>query len=149
MKIVLLQDVAQVGRKGEVKEVSPGFARNFLMPKKLAQVATEQTVAKLAKERTEHETKLRRENEKSKELALKLEQKTFRLKARTNKETLFAAIREKQIAALIGSQLNLEIKPEQVILAQPVKTIGLHEITVKFNEKINAKAKLYVEAETQ
>ncbi len=140
MKVILTKDVQGLGRSGDVKEVSDGHARNFLVPKHFALPATTQALAKLQKEEQEHQSKVTKQQEWFEALKVKLESKTFTIKAKASKEHLFAAVHEKEIL----EALNL---PEaKVILDKPIKTLGLHKIEIWLDPKYSVKINLNVQS---
>jgi large subunit ribosomal protein L9 len=145
MKVLLTKDVPGLGRAGEVKEVSDGHARNFLIPKHLALPATQTVLAQVQKEEQERQAKVAKQQEILEQLKQKLASKTFTIKAKAEKNTLFAAIHPDQIARAINEKLNLEILPNQVVIATPVKTLGAHEVAIRFGEKSLIKVSLNIE----
>lgn len=135
MKVILLQDVPNVGKKYEVKNVSDGYGRNFLLAKNLAKIATIQAVqaAEKEKKRTEGEKKLHED------LLIKnlegLEGLKIEVKAKANKKGhLFAAIHPEEIAKILKEQEHLDIPAEMIELSQPIKEIGEYKIKVKDKE---------------
>lgn len=147
MKVILAQDVAGLGRAGDVKEVSDGHARNFLLPKRLALPATTAALERLQKEELERQAKFKKQEEKFAALKSALESKTFTIKGRAEKQHLFAAIHETQIAKAINEKLGLELTPDQIVLEKPIKSLGLHEAEIRFAEKLKAKVKLEVKTD--
>ncbi len=131
MKILLTKDVSGIGRAGDIKEVSEGHARNFLIPKGYGVPATQNLVAKVAKENQEKNEKQQREQQKFIDLAAKLGRITVTIKAKASKENLFGAIHEDSIVEALKSKLNIEVEPQKIIIEKPIKTIGLHQVTIK------------------
>jgi large subunit ribosomal protein L9 len=142
MKVILLKDVKGLGKRGEVKEAADGYARNFLLPENLAQLATAENIAKL-KCQTEEKTRLAVKDLLSVEkIAAKLDGQTVEIKTKANKEGRFyAAIGAAAIAKKIKDQ-GWEIKKEQVLLAEPIKEEG--EFAVKINLNHNLEAEITV-----
>ncbi len=145
MKIVLLQDVAGIGRKSEVKEVSDGFARNFLLRKNLAQVATKQLLDQFTKQAQETQARSAKQEEETRALANKLSSQTFRLQAKTSKDHLFAAVHEQEIASTINSRSGTALSPKQIIISEPIKQLGLAEIELKLSPAVKTRVKLNIE----
>ena len=143
MKVLLVKDISGLGRAGDIKEVSDGYARNFLMPKHLVLPASEKTLEKVQKEQTEKIEKVKHLKEKAEALKYKLESKTFTIKAKANKNTLFAGIKAKEVVEAVKEKAEVEISPEQVTLPI-IKTLGMHEVTLDLGEKVKAKIKLNV-----
>ena len=135
MKILLLQDVKNVGRRFDVKNVPDGFARNFLIIRKLAEPytdAAEKKVSKLREEaaRTEAKTK-----EEYKIIADILRGKTLTIKGKANKEGhLFASIKEADIAKELGKEHNVSISGNHIKLEAPIKNIGEQKIPILLGE---------------
>lgn len=131
MKVILLKDVPKIGKKYDIKEVNDGYASNFLLPKKLAELATEKQVSKikLIKETARmqqeiHSTLLK------KNLA-DITGKIVTIKARANtKGNLFMAVHEKDIVSQLKKIHQIDILPEYIKLDSPIKDVGSHEITV-------------------
>lgn len=132
MKIILLQDVQNVGKKYEVKNISDGFARNFLFPRKLAEIATNETIKSfdIKRKQTEDERKIHSDLlEKNLESINGLK---ISIKEKTNeKGHLFAAIHPKEIVEIIKKQSHIDISEDMIKLDKPIKEIGEHEIKVK------------------
>lgn len=138
MKVILTKDVTSLGRAGDIKEVSDGYARNFLMPKRLALPATIQLLAQAQKEEQERLDKIQRLREASLSLKRKLESATYAIKAKADKGKLFAAVREKEIAKALG------LDTKQIMIKEPIKTPGAHEVEARLFEEIKANIKLEI-----
>lgn len=137
MKVILLQDVPNVGKKYEVKNVSDGFARNFLFAQKLAEIATTQSIQTIDKKKKQDEQK----KEIGKDLLGKnieaLEGLKMSIKEKTNgKGHLFAGIRAKEIVKILKEQKNIGIPEEIIEIEKPIKEKGEHKIKVKGKEFI-------------
>lgn len=147
MKVIFLKDVSKVGKKYDVKDVSSGYALNFLIPKGLVKVATTEGVAKIEtlKKGLEADRKVQ-ENLLEKSLN-SIEGKEVELKQKVNeKGHLFGSIHKEQLAELISSSLGVNIDPSFVVLEKPIKEAGVHEVEVKVNGK-TAKLKINIIAE--
>lgn len=145
MKVVLKKDVEKLGIAGEIKEVTQGYAKNFLMPNKLAVLATEKEV-ELAK-------KMQAEIKKRKEEALKqaeiqskeINSKEIKISSKANEEgILFGSITAKNISEEIKNQLKMDIDEKIIALASAIKHTGDYDITLKFAPEIKAEIKLKV-----
>jgi large subunit ribosomal protein L9 len=141
MKVVLLKKVEKLGEEGEIKEVSAGYASNFLIPRKLAKPASENIV----KQVKENLKKAKKEGEKRleeiKKVLTGLKNKKFSIKKKAEKGKLFEAIKEKDIAKLIGKD---GISEKNIILPEPIKKTGGYEIEIKISDETKAKIKLEV-----
>lgn len=144
MKIILLNNVKSLGNKDEIKEVSEGYARNFLIPKKLAEAATVQTIEKVNQMKKETEEKEKQTEENLKNIASKIQNIKIVIKAKSEKEKLFGSVGAKEICGEMKNQ-GFEISEKSVILKEPIKTIGEKEITIDFGKNIKTKINLSVE----
>jgi large subunit ribosomal protein L9 len=136
MKILLLQDVPKTGRRFEVKEVSSGYARNFLIPKKLAEIATDKAIARVEKLKT----KQKEENKIREDLLVKnledLANTTITMQEKANeKGHLFAGIHKEELIPVIKEQTRLDIDTEHILLEKPIKKLGEHKVEVKVRDK--------------
>jgi len=138
MKVILLKDVPGLGKRGEIKEAADGYARNFLLPKKLAQTATPANINSL-KRQTEEKTRLAVKDLLGVEkLAAKIDGQVVELKAKANAEGRFyAAITPGAIAKKLKEK-GFDIKKEQVLLAEPIKEEGEYPIKIKLNHNLEA-----------
>lgn len=131
MKVILLKDVARLGRKSEVKEVPNGHATNFLIPRGLAISATPESLKRVGEEVKKHAEHKQHDLESFKEALTKLEGKTIRYVTDANdKGSLFKGVNSDDIARTLVSE-GVQISREQIVLAQPIKAVGIHEITLK------------------
>lgn len=135
MKVLLLKDVPKIGRKNDIKEVSDGYARNFLFPKKLAEPATKDTAVRVAKIKTETE-QMKKVNE---DLLLKnlksLAETPIVIQGKANeKGHLFAAIHKEEILLKL-KEYGLSIPEACIELNKPIKEMGSHAISLKTGTK--------------
>ena len=145
MKVLLTRDVQGLGRAGDVKEVSDGHARNFLIPKHFGIPATSSVLATVQKEEKERQDKFTRQQETLLSLKTKLEGKTFTVRGRAEKQHLFAALRPNDIASSINEKFHTQVEPNQIVLDKPVKSLGLQEIELKLSDNLQFKIKLDVQ----
>ena len=146
MKIILLQDVKNIGKKGDVKEVADGYALNFILPKKLGVQATTDTIqqAEGAKaKKIEEENKL---TEQSKSLIEKLKSLQITLKAKEKEGKLFGSITTKDIAAELKNR-NFDIPEKCIKLEEVIKKIGEYKVTVDLGQNITSHLVLKIEAQ--
>jgi large subunit ribosomal protein L9 len=146
MKVILLKDVTGLGRKDEIKEVSDGHARNFLIPRHLVMPATSQMLRTIQKEESEAQAKISKAVAKARELKKKLDNKTFTIEVKASKQSLFAAVHEKQIIEAITKKNHFDIQPKQVIIKKTIKQTGEFPVEINLGESIHAQIKIQVKA---
>lgn len=146
MKVILTADVKGTGKKGEMHEVSDGYARNFLLPKKLAKEATVQAVGEMnaKNEANAFHAEVRRQEAEA--LAKKLEKIKVEIKAKAGEGgKLFGSVTIKDIAEDMSKQINEEIDKKKVSIKEgDIKTFGTYEAIVKIHPGISAKVKVEV-----
>ena len=130
MKVVLLSDVENLGRKGEIKEVSAGYARNFLLVKKLAVLATPEAEKQAEEIKKQSEADVQKQQTQAKAVKAKLKNIVLEFKAKANEEgKLFGAIPEKDIIKAL-SKKDIKIKSGDIDLGDGIKKTGESEISV-------------------
>ncbi len=140
MEIVLLQDVKTLGKKGQIVKVNDGYARNFILPKKLGVEATSKNLNDLKLQKANEAKIAAQELAAAKELAEKLEKMSVSLTMKAGEGgRAFGSISGKEIAAAVSSQLGLEIDKKKLVLPEPLKTFGVHEVPVKLHRDVTAK----------
>ena len=140
MKVILLEDVKSLGKKGELVEVNDGYARNFILAKKLGVEATARNMNDL-KLKKAHEDKLaaqRLEEAKAFAEELKKVQVTLKIKAGEGGK-LFGSISSKEIAQAAKEQQGLDIDKKKLVLPEPLKTFGTHQVPLKLHKDVTAK----------
>ena len=140
MEVVLLEDVKALGKKGQIVKVNDGYARNFILPKKLGVEATSKNLNDLKLQKANAEKVAAEQLAAAKELAAKLEAAsvTLSIKAGANGKT-FGSVSSKEIAAAAADQLKLDIDKKKLVLPEPIKTFGNHEVPVKLHKDVTAK----------
>lgn len=144
MKVIFLEDVKSVGKKGEIKEVAEGFARNLLLPRKLAEVATEKVVEKARQDQAEAEKVKQLEISKSQELIAKLKELKLVLKSKGSKEKLFGSITAKDIQESLKKS-GFTFAEENIKIKEHIKAVGEHEVEIDLNHGVKTKIKIVVE----
>ena len=146
MKVILLQDVKKVGKKGDLVEAADSYARNVLIRQKLAVEATGGTLNDL-KLRRANDEKVAEENlEKAKELKEKLENASVTIRAKTGEgDRLFGSISGKEVAEAAKEQLGIELDRRKIVVDTPIKSIGTMEVTVKLHPQVKAALTVKVE----
>ena len=130
MKVVLTKDVSGLGRTGEVKNVSDGYARNFLMPKGLAVVATDSEVKRLEKEHKEKSEKQVRDMEKSKEFFARISGLVLHIKGKASGKHLFAGIHAVDVKKLFEEKHKIDLDVKWIKMTGNLKDIGMHEVPI-------------------
>ena len=141
MKVILLQDVKSLGKKGEIVNVNDGYARNFILPKKLGLEATGKNLNDLKLQKN-NEKKVAEENlEAAKELAAKIAEAKIvtHIKVGEGGRT-FGSVSSKEIAEEVKAQLNLNVDKKKIQLKEAIKTLGTHNVSVKLHPQVTEKA---------
>ena len=148
MKIVLMKDVPNLGAAGEVKEVADGYARNYLMPKGFAALATKGLI-KQAQERAEAQRKRDlRSRTDAEALAQRINGQTVRFTARVGElDRLYGSITNVDIAEKLSSQIGAEIDRRRVELGDPIKRAGVYSVVVDLGHGLDARINVVVEGE--
>ena len=136
MEIIFIEDVKNIGQRGEVKNVANGFARNFLFPQKLAIRASVEIKSKFQKETNNLIQAQNKQVQDIEKLASSLKGLSVSFKEKANNEgTLFKSVNKKMIADQINKKVNLNIKSDDVGMDNPIKNVGSFPIIIKFNKK--------------
>ena len=144
MKVILLKDTEKLGKKGEIKNVADGYARNFLIPNKLAALATKSELAKLEEQKKIGAEKAEEELKFYQEIANQIDGLELEIPAKVAEEgKLFGAVTASQIAEKLKEK-NFEIKKEQIKLEEPIKEIGEYEAIVEFPHNLESKIKIII-----
>lgn len=145
MKVILLQDVKSLGKKGELVEVSDGYARNFIFPKKLGMEATNANMNDL-KLRKANEEKVAAENlAKAQALKEEVEEKTIAVSIKSGEGgKVFGSVTGKEIAQAAKEQYGYDIDKKKIVLKDAIKTFGVHEVTLKLHPKVTATLRVKV-----
>ena len=145
MKVILLQDVKSLGKKGEIVNVSDGYARNFVLPKKLGDEANSTNMNDLKLQKANADKVAMEQLEAAKQLAEQLETKEVVLKIKSGEGgRTFGSISSKEIAAAAKVQCALEIDKKKIQLPEAIKAIGVYEVNIKLHTKVTGKLKVKV-----
>lgn len=145
MKVILLQDIKNVGKKEQIIEANDGYARNYLFPKKLAIEATKDNMAKLQAKKTSEANKKKAEIAANKEVAKKIEKIELIVKAKAGENgKIFGGITSKEIAETLKKDYGYEIDKKKIILKETIKTIGRFNAEIKFGDGVNAEISVNV-----
>jgi large subunit ribosomal protein L9 len=143
MKVILLSDIERVGGRGQVVSVKPGFARNFLFPKKMALEATPAQLAQLDKIKAQLASKQAKITKRLTDAADKLGQVSIKASLRMGETGAFGAITSADIAELLAKEGHA-IDKRAIVLDEPVKAPGVYDIPVKLGHEVTATVKLWV-----
>lgn len=146
MKVILLQDVKSLGKKGAMVEVSEGYARNFIIPKKLGLEATPKNLNDL-KLKKAHDEKVAAENlADAKDLAAELEKSSVTVKIKVGEGgRSFGSVSTKEISDAIKSQLGKDIDKKKIVMKDSIKAIGSFTVKVKLHPEVQAELSVKVE----
>lgn len=137
MKVIFLKDVKGTAKKGEVKEVSDGYARNFLFPKGLAQEANTANINNHTQQEKGREIKAQREEQQARELGESIKDAKVVIYSKAGDGgKLFGAITNKDVADAVQKQLNLDIDKKKILLDEPIKTTGLKQVIIKLHSRV-------------
>ncbi len=136
MKIILLQDIAKIGKKFDVANVSDGYALNYLIPRNLAEPATSAKEKEIEKKRAEEKAKREAYIESVSKEINDLKGKSVILEVKANeKGKLFASIEKKHLVSALKEQFNLDLDKESIILEDPIKELGEYSIPIDLDGK--------------
>ena len=140
MEIVLLEDVKALGKKGQIVKVNDGYARNFILPKKLGVEATSKNLNDLKLQKANAAKVAAEQLAAAKELAEQIEKVSVTLKMKAGEGgKAFGSISGKEIAAAAADQLKLDIDKKKLVLPEPLKTFGVHEVPIKLHKEVTGK----------
>lgn len=132
MKVIYLQDVKGSGKKGEVKNVADGYARNMLIPKGLAVEATPDNLSKLAGQQSSAQHKIEVDKQNANEAAAKLKDKKLIIKAKAgSNDRLFGSVTSAHVADALKEQLGVTVDKKKIVLSTDIKNFGSYKATVK------------------
>ena len=148
MKVILVQDIKSIGKKGQIIDASDGYARNYLLPKKLAVVADATNLNELKTKQDANKYKRDMTMANAKELAEKMKnyEVTFKIKAGENGKT-FGSVTAKDIANELNKKYFVEVDKKKVCLDDAIKTLGVYNIEIKLFEGISGTLKVNIIAE--
>ncbi|MGN1187779.1 MAG: 50S ribosomal protein L9 [Lachnospiraceae bacterium] len=140
MEIILLQDVKALGKKGEKVSVSEGYARNFILPKKLGMEANAKNLNDLKLQKAYEDKMAAEALAKAKELAKELEDKMVVVKIKSGKDgRVFGSVSSKEIAEALKAQHNIDIDKKKMVINDAIKALGNYEVVCKLHKDVTAK----------
>lgn len=145
MKVILQQDVKNIGKKGEIIEVAEGYARNFLFPRKLALEASQGNLKVLKEKKQALNKKEEKIENEAKQLAAKLSELTVVIKTKVGEGgRLYGSVNSKDIADVLAEKHGIKIDKRKIELKDAIKALGVTNLTVKLHPKVHAKIKVQV-----
>ncbi|OYD07941.1 50S ribosomal protein L9 [Paludifilum halophilum] len=139
MKVIFQQDVKGKGKKGEVKEVAEGYARNYLLPRKLAVEASSGNMKALKEQQRREEARKEEERAEAKQLAEKLEKVDLTLRMKSGEGgRLFGSVTSKQISQHLKKEHGISVDKKKIQLSEPIRTLGVTQVPVKLHPKVTA-----------
>lgn len=148
MKVILLQDVKSLGKKGDIVNVNDGYARNFILPKKMGVEATGKNLNDLKLQKN-NEKKVAQENlDAAKKLAAELAEGQVELSIKVGEGgRAFGSVSGKEIAEAVSDQMKLAVDKKKIQLKEPIKSLGTHIVKVKLHPEVTAELKVVVKEE--
>lgn len=146
MKVILIEDVKTLGKKGETVNVSDGYARNMLFPKKLALEATPKNINDLKLKKAHEEKVAKNQLEDARAFAAKLGEAQVKVSVKVGEGgRIFGSVSNKEIAEAAKTQLGYEIDKKKIQMANPIKATGTTSVQIKLHPKVTAELKVIVE----
>lgn len=149
MKVILTEDVKALGKKGEIVEVSDGYARNFILKKKKGLEANNKNLNDLKLKKANEDKLAQEQYEAARELGKKIEAGKVEMSIKTGEGgKAFGSIASKEIAAEVKEQMGLEVDKKKIQLKESIKTLGTHTVPIRLHPKVTADLKVIVTEET-
>ena len=147
MKVILLEDVKALGKKGQIVNVNDGYARNFILPKKLGLEATSKNLNDLKLQKQNDEKVAQEKLDAAKALAEEIKEKSITVKIQAGVEgRVFGSISSKEIALEAKKQLNMDIDKKKIIIPDAIKSLGTYNVNIKLHKDVMATLAVKVEA---
>ena len=147
MKVILLEDVKSLGKKGEIVNVNDGYARNFILPKKLGLEATSKNLNDLKLQKQNDEKVAQEKLDAAKALAEEIKEKSITVKIQAGVEgKVFGSISSKEIATEAKKQLNMDIDMKKIVIPDAIKSLGTYNVNIKLHKDVTATLAVKVEA---
>jgi large subunit ribosomal protein L9 len=148
MKVIFIQDVKGQGKRGEMKEVSVGYARNYLFPRKLASPATADNINTLRMQEKARQAQEAADRAKAEDYAKKLEQINVVVKARAGQNgKLFGSVTSKEISDCLQAQQGMTVEKNKIVLDAPIKAFGSYQVKVKLGYEVTGTMNVIVTEE--
>lgn len=145
MKVILLQDVRTLGKKGEIVNVNDGYARNYILPKQIGVEANAKNMNELKAQKKREEKQAQENLEAAKELAGKISAGKVELSIKMGEGgRAFGSVSSKEIAEAVKSQMGIDIDKKKIQLKETIKMLGTHNVPVKLHPEVTAELKVVV-----
>ena len=143
MEVILLEDVKTLGKKGQIVKINDGYARNFLLPKKMAKLADNQAVKELKEQNKSAEIKAQKEYEEAVELGDKMKEMNIEIYSKAGEGgRLFGSITAKEIAEQLKKQKGITVDKRKVLLNEPIRVLGSRFVEIKIHQKVVTKIRV-------
>jgi large subunit ribosomal protein L9 len=137
VRVILREDIPNVGKRGDICEVSSGYARNFLLPKHLAMVATDGAVSQAGSMRRARDLRDAQDRSAAEEVARKLVAKIFTITAKAGSEgRLFGSVTPADVVDAVSAQAGVDIDRRKLLLSDPIKSLGTHSVAVRLHPDV-------------
>lgn len=148
MKVILQQEVKKLGKKGDILEVSEGYARNFLLPKSLAITATNTNINAITQQKASEERKVQRQIDEATVMASQLSKVGLTISVKTGDGgRLFGSVTGKDIADALKAQYGVEVDKRKIEIKEAIKGIGAHSVIIRVHPEITAQIQVIVKAQ--
>jgi large subunit ribosomal protein L9 len=149
MKVILRQDIEKLGRLGEVVEVKPGYARNFLVPRGKAYLCSADSERQIAAEKKRASVREAKRVEELKQFAEELNGRSVTVAAKAEEDRLYGSVGPREIVAAIETEHKVKVPESAVVLEAPFKTLGTPDVTLRMAEGAEAIVKVWIVAESE
>lgn len=148
MKVILQADIKNLGKKGDVVEVSEGYGRNYLLPRGLAVEASSGNLRHAAQQKQKESAKAERELKEAQKIGEKIKDQQLKVGAKVGEGgRLFGSVTPQEIADQLRRQFAVEIDKRKIEIKEPIKSLGTHKVTVKIHPKVHVQVQVDVVAE--
>ena len=144
MKVILLQDVQGHGKKGDVVVINDGYAKNFLIPKKMAVEATKQMMNEIAQKTAKEARLLKEERERAESMAKELKGVTVTILAKFGGDKMYGSITTQDVADNL-KKMGYDVDKKKIVIKDSIKSVGIYDAEIKLYRDVNAKIKIKVE----
>ncbi|WP_342277819.1 MULTISPECIES: 50S ribosomal protein L9 [unclassified Spiroplasma] len=144
MKVILLKDLKNYGKKNDIITVADGYAKNYLLPQKIAIVASSQALVQLGKQQQKFDNEVNEKKLENEALKLEIEKIILNFDLKINKNKVFGTITSKQIIEKLSQEYNIQVDKKQLVNYQNINTIGINDINIKLFNDIFAILKIQV-----